>query len=110
MCSPACACVCVLQTFGFHATIAIDWWIPVTSQSPGNSSISLTRLRLGHSGKEMTSNWSPFGHITSTGGLMGPNTEGHVAMNLFVEDCSLDDVQSDICNGLYTDEGSWVRS
>eukprot|EP01046_Picozoa_sp_COSAG06_P022326 COSAG06_NODE_1724_length_8585_cov_2.178765_5_plen_86_part_00 len=38
---------------------------------------------------------------------MGPDTEGHVAMNLFVEDCSLDDAQSDIVNGLYTDEGSW---
>jgi hypothetical protein len=79
----------------------------VTSQSPGNTTISLTRLRLGHSGRELTSNWTPFGHITSTGGLMGPDTEGHVAMDLLVDDCSLEDAQSDIINGLYTDEGSW---
>jgi len=80
---------------GFHATLSIDWWNPVTLASPGQSDISITHCTFADSGED-SSNWTPMGHI-----VRGPyltDTVPDADLTVTIEHVVVSNVKADIIN------------
>eukprot|EP01045_Picozoa_sp_COSAG04_P006006 COSAG04_NODE_288_length_17855_cov_32.496621_5_plen_996_part_00 len=84
---------------GFHATLSVDWWSPVTTSSPGESWMFISHCIFADSGD--SPNWTPMGHIVR--GNYITDTVPDIEMTVVIEHVVVRNVMSDIVNGMYFD-------